>query len=158
VVLASCGLVASFMQTLVVPLIPVFPRLLNASPADASWVVTVTLLAASVITPVSGRLGDLYGKRRMILVTLAQPGQEPGHVLGGHLGDVRHAPRRQRLRIAPQVPAVGLQRVRGQAALDHQVVEIALGRALDAGGRDGFQLSASLAGVQGRPCASPTLS
>lgn len=70
-VLASCGLVASFMQTLVVPLIPVFPRLLNASAADASWVVTVTLLAASVITPVSGRLGDLYGKRRMILVSLA---------------------------------------------------------------------------------------
>ena len=70
VVLASCGLVASFMQTLVVPLIPVFPRLLNASAADASWVVTVTLLAASVSTPVSGRLGDLYGKRRMILVSL----------------------------------------------------------------------------------------
>ncbi len=70
VVLASCGLVASFMQTLVVPLIPVFPRLLNVPAADASWVVTVTLLAASVITPVSGRLGDLYGKRRMILVSL----------------------------------------------------------------------------------------
>jgi MFS family permease len=71
VVLASCGLVASFMQTLVVPLIPVFPRLLHVPAADASWVVTVTLLAASVITPVSGRLGDLYGKRRMILVSLA---------------------------------------------------------------------------------------
>nr|WP_206793481.1 MFS transporter [Amycolatopsis sp. MtRt-6] len=70
VVLASCGLVASFMQTLVVPLIPVFPRLLNVPAADASWVVTVTLLAASVVTPVSGRLGDLYGKRRMILVSL----------------------------------------------------------------------------------------
>jgi MFS family permease len=71
VVLASCGLVASFMQTLVVPLIPVFPRLLNAPAADASWVVTVTLLAGSVITPVAGRLGDLYGKRRMILISLA---------------------------------------------------------------------------------------
>ncbi|MBE8520133.1 MFS transporter [Amycolatopsis sp. H6(2020)] len=70
VVLASCGLVASFMQTLVVPLIPVFPRLLHVPAADASWVVTVTLLAASVVTPVSGRLGDLYGKRRMILVSL----------------------------------------------------------------------------------------
>lgn len=70
VVLASCGLVASFMQTLVVPLIPAFPRLLNASAADASWVVTVTLLAASVVTPVSGRLGDLYGKRRMVLISL----------------------------------------------------------------------------------------
>ncbi|WP_033293883.1 MFS transporter [Amycolatopsis jejuensis] len=69
-VLASCGLVASFMQTLVIPLIPAFPRLLGTTPADASWVITVTLLAGAVITPVSGRLGDLYGKRRMLLVSL----------------------------------------------------------------------------------------
>nr|WP_315657318.1 MFS transporter [Amycolatopsis sp. PS_44_ISF1] len=59
------------MQTLVVPLIPAFPKLLNAAPADASWVVTVTLLAGAVITPVSGRLGDLYGKRRVLLASLA---------------------------------------------------------------------------------------
>ncbi|RJQ83094.1 MFS transporter [Amycolatopsis panacis] len=71
VVLASCGLVASFMQTLVVPLIPAFPRLLATTPTDASWVVTVTLLAGAVITPVSGRLGDLYGKRRVLLASLA---------------------------------------------------------------------------------------
>ncbi|MBB4688635.1 MFS transporter [Amycolatopsis jiangsuensis] len=71
VVLASCGLVASFMQTLVVPLIPAFPRLLDTTPTNASWVVTVTLLAAAVITPVSGRLGDLYGKRRVLLASLA---------------------------------------------------------------------------------------
>jgi MFS family permease len=58
------------MQTLVIPLIPAFPALLNASPTDASWVVTVTLLAGAIITPVSGRLGDLYGKRRMVLVSL----------------------------------------------------------------------------------------
>ena len=70
VVLATCGLVASFMQTLVIPLIPAFPRLLNASPSDASWVVTVTLVAGAVVMPVSGRLGDLYGKRRMLLISL----------------------------------------------------------------------------------------
>lgn len=71
VVLASCGLVASFMQTLVVPLIPAFPQLLNATATDASWVVTVTLLAGAVITPVAGRLGDLYGKRRILLASVA---------------------------------------------------------------------------------------
>lgn len=70
VVLATCGLVAAFMQTLVIPLIPAFPRLLDASPADASWVVTVTLVAGAVVMPVSGRLGDLYGKRRMLLISL----------------------------------------------------------------------------------------
>lgn len=70
-VLASGGLAASLMQSLVIPLIPEFPRLLHASPVDTSWVITATLLAAAVITPVSGRLGDLYGKRRVLLVSLA---------------------------------------------------------------------------------------
>ncbi|MFE0028345.1 MFS transporter [Amycolatopsis sp. NPDC059021] len=69
-VLASCGLVVSFMQTLVVPLIPAFPRLLDTTATNASWVVTVTLLAAAVVTPVSGRLGDLYGKRRVVVGSL----------------------------------------------------------------------------------------
>jgi MFS family permease len=69
-VLASCGLAASLMQTLVIPLIPEFPALLHASAVDTSWVVTATLLAAAVVTPVSGRLGDLYGKRRVLVLSL----------------------------------------------------------------------------------------
>ncbi len=68
--LASCGLVASFMQTLVIPLIPSFPGILGTDATNASWVITVTLLAAAVITPVSGRLGDLYGKRRILLASV----------------------------------------------------------------------------------------
>jgi MFS family permease len=70
-VLAAGSLLASLMQTLVIPLIPNLPSLLNASPTDASWVVTVTLLTGAIVTPVSGRLGDLYGKRRVVLLTLA---------------------------------------------------------------------------------------
>lgn len=59
------------MQTLVIPLIPSLPAILHTDAADASWVITVTLLAAAVIMPVSGRLGDLYGKRPVLLVSLA---------------------------------------------------------------------------------------
>ncbi|MCM0674433.1 MFS transporter [Micromonospora phytophila] len=59
------------LQTLVIPFIPSFPALLNASPADASWVVTIALLTGAIVTPVSGRLGDLFGKRRALLLTLA---------------------------------------------------------------------------------------
>jgi predicted MFS family arabinose efflux permease len=71
VVLASCGLAVSLMQTLVVPLLPQFPRLLDASPATVAWLVTATLVAGAVCAPVLGRLGDMYGKRRMLLVALA---------------------------------------------------------------------------------------
>ncbi|MFI7417806.1 MFS transporter [Nonomuraea sp. NPDC049684] len=67
-VLAVAGIVGSLMQTLVVPLIGQLPRLLHAGAADTSWVITVTLLVGAVATPVIGKLGDLYGKRTMMLV------------------------------------------------------------------------------------------
>lgn len=69
-ILALGGIAVSVMQTLVIPLIPQLPRLLSASPADTAWVITATLLAGAVATPVVGRLGDMYGKRRMLLVSL----------------------------------------------------------------------------------------
>ncbi|MFD4470069.1 MFS transporter [Rhodococcus sp. NPDC058505] len=69
--LAFAGIVVSLMQTLVVPLIHALPDLLNTSSATASWVVTSTLLAAAVVTPIAGRLGDMVGKRRMILISMA---------------------------------------------------------------------------------------
>ncbi len=69
-VLALAGIVASLMQTIVIPLVPKLPELLGASVADTAWVVTVTLLAGAVVTPVAGRLGDMYGKRRMLVVSL----------------------------------------------------------------------------------------
>jgi MFS family permease len=70
VVLAFTGIVVSVMQTLVIPLLVELPALLHTSRANASWVITATLLAGAVAVPVTGRLGDMYGKRRMIFVSL----------------------------------------------------------------------------------------
>lgn len=71
-VLASAGIASSITQTMVTPLIPQFPTIFNTSSANTAWIITATLLAAAVAVPISGRLGDLFGKRRMILV-LAMP-------------------------------------------------------------------------------------
>lgn len=70
-VLASCGIAVSLMQTIVIPLLPEFPELLNTTPANATWLVTANLIAGAVCAPVLGRLGDMVGKRRMLLVALA---------------------------------------------------------------------------------------
>lgn len=70
VVLAFSGIAVSLMQTLVIPLIAELPRLLGASIADTSWVITATLLASAVSIPIAGRLGDMYGKRHLLLVSL----------------------------------------------------------------------------------------
>ncbi|MFI7350909.1 MFS transporter [Streptomyces sp. NPDC049936] len=69
-VLALAGIVVSLMQTLVIPIVPELPKLLDAPASDAAWAVTATLLAAAVATPVVGRLGDMAGKRRMLLLSL----------------------------------------------------------------------------------------
>jgi len=69
-VLAFAGISVAVMQTLLVPVVAQLPALLRATTADAAWVVTATLLSGAVATPIMGRLGDLYGKRRLILVSL----------------------------------------------------------------------------------------
>lgn len=69
-VLALAGISVSLMQTLVIPLVPNLPEMLDASASDTAWVITVTLLAAAVATPTAGRLGDMYGKRRILLVSI----------------------------------------------------------------------------------------
>ena len=71
VVLAFAGIVVSLMHSLVIPLLPRLPEFLHASAADTTWAITTTLLAGAVATPTVGRLGDMYGKRRMLLISLA---------------------------------------------------------------------------------------
>ncbi|MGW1345906.1 MFS transporter [Kribbella sp. NPDC002412] len=68
--LAFCGVLVSISQTIVVPLLPELPRITHSEPADVSWLVTVTLLTGAVFTPLLGRAGDMYGKRRVLLVAL----------------------------------------------------------------------------------------
>ncbi|WP_405069015.1 MFS transporter [Kribbella sp. NBC_01510] len=68
--LAFCGVLVSISQTIVVPLLPELPRITNSSAADVSWLITVTLLTGAVFTPLLGRAGDMYGKRRVLLIAL----------------------------------------------------------------------------------------
>lgn len=69
-VLSLCGMISALQFTLVIPLLPEFPRLLDISASDSSWLVTATLLTAAVGTPIIARMADMYGKRRMLLVAL----------------------------------------------------------------------------------------
>jgi MFS family permease len=72
-VLALCfgGLGVSITQTVVIPIQAEIPQLLGTTVANASWVITATLLAASVSMPIAGRLGDIFGKQRVLVVTTA---------------------------------------------------------------------------------------
>lgn len=69
VVLCFGGLSAALTQTLVIPIQSELPRLLDTSAANASWVITSTLLAAAVAMPIAGRLADMFGKQRVLMVS-----------------------------------------------------------------------------------------
>ncbi|MER7279070.1 MFS transporter [Dactylosporangium sp. NPDC000244] len=64
-------LLVSALQTLVVPVVADIRADLGVSTSAASWVVTANLLAAAVFTPMLGRLGDLYGRRPVMLGVLS---------------------------------------------------------------------------------------
>ena len=71
VVLVLAGGGYSLVQSLVVPALPTLQLRLHTSQTGAAWVFTAFLLAAAVATPLAGRLGDMYGRRRILLWTLA---------------------------------------------------------------------------------------
>ncbi|MBX6391181.1 MAG: MFS transporter [Frankia sp.] len=56
------------LQSMVMPALPVIQHDINASQGTVAWLLTAFLLSASIATPILGRLGDLYGKRGMLLV------------------------------------------------------------------------------------------
>lgn len=86
-VLAFGGILMAVMQTVVVPLLPDLPRLTGSSAAAVSWMVTATLLSGAVLTPVLGRAGDMYGRRRVLLLALAL--MTTGSVLCALTSDIR---------------------------------------------------------------------
>ena len=58
------------LQSLVVPALPTLQHDLHTTPAGVTWIFTAYLLAASVATPIAGRLGDMFGKKRTLVVVL----------------------------------------------------------------------------------------
>ncbi|MGW7681974.1 MFS transporter [Kribbella sp. NPDC054772] len=69
--LAFCGVLVSISQTIVVPLLPSLPAITHSPVSDVSWLITVTLLTGAVFTPLLGRAGDMYGKRKVLLIALS---------------------------------------------------------------------------------------
>jgi EmrB/QacA subfamily drug resistance transporter len=70
-ILTLAGAFFALQQTMVVPALPALQRDLDTTTTWVTWVLTVFLLAASVLTPILGKLGDQYGKERLLTISLA---------------------------------------------------------------------------------------
>jgi EmrB/QacA subfamily drug resistance transporter len=69
-VLSLAGLAYAILSSAVIPALPTFQRALHTSETGASWLLTGFLVSASVGTSIIGRLGDIYGKERLLFWTL----------------------------------------------------------------------------------------
>jgi len=70
-ILALAGTAYALQQTMVIPALPALQRDLHTTTTWVTWVLTALLLVASVSTPVLGKLGDQYGKERLLVISLA---------------------------------------------------------------------------------------
>src|SRR3954462_4914654 len=68
--LSGSGMGVSVQQTLVLPLLPQLMRHFNTSGASVTWVFAASLLAGAGAPPLLSRLGDMYGKKNLIIVTM----------------------------------------------------------------------------------------
>jgi EmrB/QacA subfamily drug resistance transporter len=68
--LVLAGMAFALSQTVVSPALPELQRAYHADAASAAWILTGYLLAASVATPIVGKLGDVYGRGRVLTAVL----------------------------------------------------------------------------------------
>jgi MFS family permease len=68
--LAIAAIGYALLLSLVAPALPDIQHALHTSVNGVSWVLTAYLLSASIATPLIGRLGDIYGKQRLLVVIL----------------------------------------------------------------------------------------
>jgi EmrB/QacA subfamily drug resistance transporter len=69
-ILAITCIAYVLQQTLVVPALPHFQTDLHTSATWSAWVFTGFLLTSAVVTTPIGKLGDTYGKRRLLMISL----------------------------------------------------------------------------------------
>lgn len=71
IILSCLGLIVMFDETMILPAIPDFIREFNISYSTSSWLLSAYLIAAAVMTPIGGKLSDIYGKKKILLIIMA---------------------------------------------------------------------------------------
>ena len=69
-ILGSTLLIIMYSQTMLIPAIPDIIKEFNISYSSASWILTAYLISGAVMTPVGGKLSDIYGRKKIIVVVM----------------------------------------------------------------------------------------
>ena len=69
-ILSSTLLVVFFSETMLLPAIPEIMQDFSISYGTAAWIFSAYLIVAAVMTPIAGKMSDIYGKKKVLLVLL----------------------------------------------------------------------------------------
>jgi MFS family permease len=69
-IISCVGLISMFADTMILPAIPDFIKDFKISYNASSWILASFLITGAVMTPIAGRLSDIYGKKKILLIIL----------------------------------------------------------------------------------------
>jgi len=69
-ILSSIATMVMYAETMLVPAIPDLIKDFNISYSTSSWILTTYLITGAVMTPVAGKLSDIYGKKKVLLIIM----------------------------------------------------------------------------------------
>ena len=70
VLLSSTLLVIMFSETMLLPALPEIMQDFNIPYSTAAWIFSAYLIVAAVMTPIAGKLSDIYGNKKILLILL----------------------------------------------------------------------------------------
>jgi MFS family permease len=69
-ILSSIGLITNYAETMLLPGIPDIIRDFQINYSTSSWILTAYLISGAVMTPIAGKLSDIYGKKKILLIIM----------------------------------------------------------------------------------------
>ncbi len=69
-ILSSIAAMVMYGETMLVPAIPNLIKDFSITYSTSSWILTTYLLTGAVMTPIAGKLSDIYGKKKVLLVIM----------------------------------------------------------------------------------------
>ena len=69
-ILSSIGLITNYAETMLLPGIPDIIKDFHINYSMSSWILTAYLISGAVMTPITGKLSDIYGKKKILLILM----------------------------------------------------------------------------------------
>lgn len=70
-VLSCLGLVVMFDEMMILPAIPDLIHQFNINYGTSIWILSSYIIAGAIMTPIAGKLSDLYGRKKILLIVMA---------------------------------------------------------------------------------------